>query len=84
MNRGYLVQWIDDDGFSHARLMHSNEVIKYDCESDIYGINDMRVYDVMEHGKVKELKSPGWLPNCEIIWRDEDGNDVIHGFGEDH
>lgn len=84
MKKNYLVQYLTDEREVVTSLMTANEVIKYDNESDIYGINGMRVWDCSEYGQLKELSSAGWQPNCEITWADTEGNVVIHGYGEDH
>lgn len=82
----YLVQIeIECDDSLGVKLMNEYEIIKTTNEMDFNGISRMRVWEVhKELGKVRELHSLGWQPNCLIQYADEDGTIVISGYGEDH
>lgn len=83
MKREFLVQYVMED-VKVNKIMSENEVVDLENMSDVYPIENMRVYDINEIGIVKPLKYKGWQPMCLIEFEDEEGNVIIRGYGEDH
>lgn len=83
--KNYLIQYChEDDDEVCAKICTDLEIIKMVSESDFTGINNIVVYDFPAPGEIRKLRYLGWQPNNLIVFVDNDGNEAIRGYGEDH
>ncbi len=81
----FLVQYtVEGSKEFTSKIVNSYWVINATNEIDINGIVELRVYDITEFGKIKPLHYTGWQQGCLIEYVDDEGNVVIHGYGDDH
>ena len=83
-------------GLSCDSLENEHRVVQLTNEMDIYDICKIDVTKVLLGIKITDdyttidvlqslpLHYAGWLPGCHIVYKDENNNVVIDGYGEDH
>ena len=75
----------DSEPYLNAKIVTAGEVIDYVNFTDIYSdFEDYEVYAIKDIGQVERLTYVGWQPGCLIELKDNNGNVVLSGYGDDH
>jgi hypothetical protein len=73
-----------EDGEMIRSIVSESALIQMVNEADITGLELVKVLDIADPEAIRELHYVGWQPRCLIEFKDNDGNVVIRGYGEDH